>query len=190
MWHVFLAQLQNSRISPEQLWVSACSLHSGTPTGRWVQLILASSAGSLIPPCTNYCSQQCPVHFALLIVFMAKFWALSLGLFFFMTYTVTTTLAKGIMFLDILHPCVTFWRTNLFFFLSYLAQMFTWSYGWTASVLVIWGQCYCNLTITAALFCGLWQTVMKLWQFHTDKITKWWPFEYRMSSLSRLGCRL
>lgn len=83
MWHVFLAQLQNSRISPEQLWVSACSLHSGTPTGRWVQLILASSAGSLIPLCTNYCSQQCPVHFALLIVFMAKFWALSLGLFFF-----------------------------------------------------------------------------------------------------------
>lgn len=118
MWHVFLAQLQNSRISPEQLWVSACSLHSGTPTGRWVQLILASSAGSLIPLCTNYCSQQCPVHFALLIVFMAKFWALSLGLFFFMTYTVTTTLAKGIMFLDILHPCVTFWRTNLFFFSS------------------------------------------------------------------------
>lgn len=117
MWHIFLAQLQNSWISPEQLWVSACSLHSGTPTGRWVQLILASSAGSLIPLCTNYCSQQCPVHFALLIVFMAKFWALSLGLFFFfMTYTVTTTLAKGIMFLDILHPCVTFWRTNLFFF--------------------------------------------------------------------------
>lgn len=116
MWHVFLAQLQNSRISPEQLWVSACSLHSGTPTGRWVQLILASSAGSLIPLCTNYCSQQCPVHFALLIVFMAKFWALSLGLFFFMIYTVMTTLAKGIMFLDILHPCVTFWRTNLFFF--------------------------------------------------------------------------
>lgn len=115
MWHVFLAQLQNSRISPEQLWVSACSLHSGTPTGRWVQLILASSAGSLIPLCTNYCSQQCPVHFALLIVFMAKFWASSLGIFFLMSYTVTTTLAKGIMFLDILHPCVTFWRTNLFF---------------------------------------------------------------------------
>lgn len=138
MWHVFLAQLQNSRISPEQLWVSACSLHSGTPTGRWVQLILASSAGSLIPLCTNYCSQQCPVHFALLIVFMAKFWALSLGLFFFffMTYTVTTTLAKGIMFLDILHPCVTFWRTNLFFFSFFFSLVFG-----TDVHLVLWMNC-------------------------------------------------
>lgn len=35
-----LPLLQNSRVSPEPLWVSSCSLHSGTQTGWWVQHIM------------------------------------------------------------------------------------------------------------------------------------------------------